>query len=123
MAAVPKTVKSKEPATDAVHERVVCVSVGRVIERGWVHVRPMAGGIAVNDTVPVKPFVGVIVIVVEQAFPATQGTVVGVEGEMSKSGIGTVTVIVAFWVRDPLVPVTFTRYVPGEMLLVAVMLS
>jgi acyl-CoA hydrolase len=53
----------------------------------------------------------------------TQGTLVAVEGEMSKSGTGTVTVTVAFWVKDPLVPVTFTRYIPGEMLVVAVMLS
>ena len=30
---------------------------------------------------------------------------------------------VTFWVRDPLVPVTLTRYMPGEMLVAAVMLS
>ena len=48
-------------------------------------------------------------------------TVVAVEGEMLKFGVGTVTVIVALCVREPLVPVTFTRYVPGAMLLVAVM--
>jgi hypothetical protein len=119
----PVTVKSNEPTADAVHERIVCASAGRVIEGGWLQARPNAGGIAVNDTVPVKPFRGVIVIVVEQAIPITHGTVVGVDGEMSKSGGGTVTVTVTFWINDPLVPVTFTRYVPGERLLAAVMLS
>ena len=46
-----------------------------------------------------------------------------VEGDMSKLGTGTVTVIVVFRLNDPLVPVMFTRYVPGAMLLAAVMLS
>ena len=83
----------------------------------------MAGGIAVNDTVPVKPYFGVIATAAVHAFPATHWTVVGVEGEMSKSGTGTVTVIVTFWFRDPLVPVTLTRYVPGSMPLDAAMLN
>jgi len=78
---------------------------------------------AVNDTVPVRPFFGVIVIIVEHAFPAMHWTVVGVEGEMSKSGTGTVTVIVTCWFREPLVPVMLTKYVPGSMLLDAVMLN
>ena len=120
---VPVTVKSNEPTADAVHKRVTCVSTGRVIDGGWSQARPRAGGIAVNDTVPVKPSRGAIAIVVEQAIPVTHGTVVGVDGEMSKSGGGTVTVIVTFWINDPLVPVTFTRYAPGGRLLAAVMLS
>ena len=113
---LPVTVTSNEPVEDAVHARVVCVSAGRVIERSGLQAKPRAGGIAVKDTVPVKPFRDKIVIVVEQAFPVTHGTEVGVDGEMSKSGAGTVTAIVTCWVNDPLVPVTFTRYVPGAML-------
>ena len=103
------TVTSNEPVEDAVHVRGVCVSAGRVIERSGLQAKPRAGGIAVKDTVPVKPFRGKIVIVVEQAFPVTHGTAVRVDGEMSKSGAGTVTVIVTFCVKNPLVPVTLTR--------------
>ena len=72
----PVTVKSNEPTADAVHERSVCVSGGTVIGGGWLQARPRVGGIAVNDTVPVKPFRGAIVIVVEQVIAATHGTVV-----------------------------------------------
>ena len=118
---VPVTVRSKEPTVAEVHERGVCV-VGGVIEPTGLQLRP-TGGIAVKDTVLVKPFRGVIVIVVEQVFPTRHGTVVGVEGEMSKLGTGMVTVIVAFWVKEPLVPVMFTRYVPGATLLAAIIVS
>ena len=75
-----------------------------------------------NDTVPVNPFRAATVMLVEQLFAIVHGTVVG-DAEMPKSGAGTVTVIMAFWDSDPLVPVTFTRYVPGVMVLVAATLS
>ena len=83
---LPVTVTSNEPVVDALHVRVVCVSAGRVSERSGLQAKPRAGGNAVKDTVPVKPFRDKIVIVVEQAFPVTHGTVVCVDGEMSKSG-------------------------------------
>ena len=84
--------------------------------------RPVEGD-DVKDIVPDKPFRGVTVIGVLQGFGNTHWTVVADEGEMSKSGAGTVTVIVTFWFKDPLVPVTLTRYVPGAMLVDAARLS
>lgn len=116
------TVTAKVPAVIGWQESAVCRVAGTVIGAMVLQSRPKSGEV-VNDTVPAKPFRGVIVIVAIQLFPMTQGTLVAVEGEMSKSGTGTVTVIVAFWVNDPLVPVTFTRYIPGEMPLAAAMLS
>jgi hypothetical protein len=116
------TLTAKVPAVIELQESTVCRVAGTVIGAMVLQRRPKSGEV-VNDTVPAKPFRGVIVIVATQPFPMTQGTLVAVEGEMSKSGTGTVTVIVTFWLRAPLVPVTFTRYIPGEMLLAAVMLS
>jgi hypothetical protein len=116
------TVTAKVPAVIEWQESIFCRVAGTVIGSMALQRRPKSGEV-VNDTVPAKPFRGVIVIVAIQIFPTTQGTLVAVEGEMSKSGTGTVTMIVAFWVKDPLVPVTFTRYVPGERLPAAVMLS
>ena len=65
-------------------------------------------GLGVKVTVPANPFVGAIAIVVGQSIPTRQETVVGA-AEMSKSGAGTVTVIVTLWLKAPLAPVTFTR--------------
>jgi len=62
----------------------------------------------VKVTVPANPFVGAIAIVVGQSIPTRQETVLGV-AETSKSGAGTEIVIVTFWLKAPLAPVTFTR--------------
>ena len=42
---------------------------------------------------------------------------------IEKSGTGMTTVMVVVWLNEPDVPVTFTRYVPGSVELLAVMVS
>jgi hypothetical protein len=81
--------------------------VGTDIEATALQVRPKPG-LAVKATVPANPLLGAIETVVSQLFPMRHETVVGL-AEMSKAGAGTETVMVAFCVKDPLVPVTFTR--------------
>jgi hypothetical protein len=103
----PVTVTGKVPEVTPWQERVAVRVVGTVIEAIASQSRPTPGEDA-KVTTPANPFRGMIVIVVVQLFPTAQGTVVGL-AEMSKSGAGTVTVIVAVWVNAPLVPVTFTR--------------
>jgi len=71
-----------------------------------VQVNPVAGEIVdVSATVPVNPWTGATVIVEVPAVPALAVTVVGAAVTV-KSRI--VTVTVAVWVREPLVPVTVT---------------
>jgi hypothetical protein len=60
-------------------------------------------------------------MVVWQLFPIVHWTVVAVEGAILKLGVGMVTVIVVLWDKDPMVPVTFTKYVFGATVLDAVM--
>jgi hypothetical protein len=117
----PVTVTVNVPAVIEWQERVAVRVVGTVMEATASQSRSRLGE-AVKVTVPVKPFRGAIVIVVVQLFATAQGTVVGV-ADKSKSGAGTVTVIVAFCDNDPSIPVTFARYVPGATLLATVMLS
>ena len=76
----------------------------------------------VKLTVPLNPPVDETVIV--EVPLACASMLEGVTGpaETEKSG-GTVTVIVALWDNESLVPVMFTRYVPGATLLAAAMLS
>jgi hypothetical protein len=74
-----------------------------------VGVRP-AGAVAVRATELVNPFRGLMVIVDALELLAEIVREVGfVETVKSGAGGGTVTVIVTFWLRDTLVPVTFTR--------------
>ena len=73
------------------------------------HVRPVTGDIvSVSATVPVYPLVVDTVIVLVPVWSAMTLTD-ELEADTSKVVTGTVTVIVAFWERRPLVPVTFTR--------------
>jgi len=77
-----------------------------MLEGVRVHVSPVAGKIEdVSATVPVNPWTGATVIVEVPAVPALAVTVVGAAVTV-KSRI--VTVTVAVWVREPLVPVTVT---------------
>jgi len=77
-----------------------------MLEGVRVHVSPVAGEIEdVSATVPVNPWTGATVIVELPAVPALAVTVVGAAVTV-KSRI--VTVTVAVWVREPLVPVTVT---------------
>lgn len=103
----PVTATVNVPAVIEWQDRVVVVLVGMVTDAMGLQSRP-SSGLAVKATFPVKPFPGVIVIVAVQLFPTTHVTVVGL-AEMSKSGEGTDMVIVAVWVKAPLVPVTFTK--------------
>jgi hypothetical protein len=69
----------------------------------------------VRPTVPVKPPLGVKPIVEVALCPATNETLVGLAHRV-KSGVEaavTETLIVAVRVRDPLVPVIVTVYVPA----------
>ena len=71
-----------------------------------VQVSPVTGEIEeVSATVPVNPWTGATVIVDVPAVPALAVTVVGAAVTV-KSRI--VTVTVAVWVSEPLVPVTVT---------------
>jgi hypothetical protein len=104
---VPVTVTGNIPDVGAEQDRLVRPVPGSVTEVTEPQVRPGPGEV-VKDTVPVNPFRAAIVILVVQLFPIVQGTVVG-DAEIPKSGGGTVTAIVVFWMSDPLVPVMFTR--------------
>jgi len=42
---------------------------------------------------------------------------------IEKSGTGMTTVMVVVWLNEPDVAVTFTRYVPGSIVLLAVIVS
>lgn len=61
----------------------------------------------VNETVSVNPLIGAIVMVELPVTPTL--TVMGVVAVIVKSGTGTVTVMVAVWVRPAETPVTLTR--------------
>jgi len=77
-----------------------------MLEGVRVHVSPVTGEIEeVSATVPVNPWTGATVIVEVPAVPALAVTVVGAAVTV-KSRI--VTVTVAVWVSEPLVPVTVT---------------
>ena len=67
---LPVTVTSKVPVVPEWQERLVCSTPGMVTGSTELQVRPPAGE-SVNDTVPVKPFVGAIVTGVEQLFGKT----------------------------------------------------
>ena len=76
-----------------------------------VHVRPDGDMLEVSATVPLNPLTAVTVIV-DVPEPATMkpklaGLAVSVKSR-------TVTVTLVLWIRDPLVPVTVTVYVPLE---------
>ncbi len=71
-----------------------------------MQVRPVAGEIVVvNATVPVKPLTGDTVIVEVPAVPEFVETLVGLAVTVKSV---TVTVTVAEWDSEPLVPVTVT---------------
>ncbi len=70
-----------------------------------VHVRPAGETLLVSVTVPVNPCSGATVIVEVPAIPALTVTLVGLAVTVKSL---TVTVTVAVWVREPLVPVTVT---------------
>ncbi len=79
-----------------------------------VQVRPVAGDmLEVRDTTPLKPLTAVTVTVDVPEPGATKLKLVGL-AEIVKSC--TVTVTVAEWDNDPLVPVTVTVYVPPDPL-------
>ncbi len=84
-----------------------------VIEVGLtVAVRPV-DGVAVSVTVPAKPFDGVTVIVEVPCTPVLSGPIVVGSAVRLKSGTTTLTVTVAEWESDPLVPVNVMVYVPA----------
>jgi hypothetical protein len=70
-----------------------------------VQVRPVGETEEVRATVPVNPWRGATVIVEVAAAFASAVTLVGLAVTVKSL---TVTVTVAEWVRDPLVPVTVT---------------
>src|SRR6266581_1086402 len=70
-----------------------------------VHVKPAGDTVLVRVTVPVKPCTGATVIVELAVAPARALTLVGLAVTVKSR---TVTVTVAEWVRDPLVPTTVT---------------
>ncbi len=70
---------------------------------------------------PVKPLRLVRVIVEVPDDPVGMSRVTGF-AEILKSAVGTtVTVMVTEWIREPLIPVTFTKYAPGGVNVFAVM--
>ena len=76
-----------------------------------------------SPMVPANPLRPVRVIVEE---PDTLGDFwLGLTGpaEIEKSGTGMTTVMVVVWLNEPDVAVTFTRYVPGSIVLLAVIVS
>ena len=82
-----------------------------------MQVRPAEDTVDVRATVSVNPAIDPIDTVELPVTPAITET--GVDAVIEKPGTGTVTVIVVVFVRLPEVPVTFTRYVPGAMLMLA----
>ena len=70
-----------------------------------VQVRPAGETVDVRATVPVNPFTGATVIVDVTAVPELVATLVGLAVTVKSV---TVTVTVAEWESDPLVPVTVT---------------
>ena len=70
-----------------------------------MQVRPEGDTVEVRATVPVKPFTGATVMVEVAAVPALTATLVGLAVTVKSV---TITVTVAVWVSDPLVPVTVT---------------
>jgi hypothetical protein len=70
-----------------------------------VQVRPVGETDEVRATVPVNPWTGATVMVEVPAALARAVTLVGLAATVKSL---TVTVTVAEWVRDPLVPVTVT---------------
>ena len=76
-----------------------------------VQVKPAGETVDVNATVPVNPLTGATVMVEVAAALANAVTLVGLAVTV-KSVM--VTVTVAEWDSDPLVPVTVTVYVPVE---------
>ena len=86
------------------------------------HVSPAGTGLSDRDTEPEKPLTDVRVRVDIIRLPTSPGA--GGLAVMPKSGRGaTVTMMVAFRMSCPLVPVTLTEYVPGETLPATVTLS
>ncbi len=70
-----------------------------------VQVRPAGETVEVRATVPVNPLTGATVMVEAAAVPALTLTLVGLAVTVKSF---TVTVTVAEWDREPLVPVTVT---------------
>jgi hypothetical protein len=70
-----------------------------------VHARPAGETEEVRETVPVNPWRGATVMVEAAAALASAVTLVGLAATVKSL---TVTVTVAEWVSDPLVPVTVT---------------
>ena len=70
-----------------------------------VQVRPAGETELVSATVPVKPLTGATVMVEVAAAPTLMVAVVGLAATVKSF---TVTVTVAEWDREPLVPVTVT---------------
>lgn len=62
-------------------------------------------------TVPVNPLRAATVMVEVPEYPLLMLKDVG-DAESEKSGVVTCTVMATVWVKDPLVPLTVTEYVP-----------
>jgi hypothetical protein len=100
---VPITVSVYVPPAFALQETVAVPDPVKVVGLIVPHVSP-DGTLSVRETVPVKPFSDVIVMVEVADWPAL--TAAGVEAVTVKSAWFAVNVAIAEWVREPLVPVT-----------------
>jgi hypothetical protein len=103
---VPVSVRVKFPATVALHDTVAVPEFVMLFGEIAVQVR-LAGGVSVSETIPVKPFTAVTVMVDVWDWPTLVG--LGVVSVIEKSGLdGTVTATFAECERLPLTPVTLT---------------
>lgn len=121
---VPVTVTVLVPAVavlDAVRVRVLFPAVAAGLK---VAVTPAGSPLAASDTVPVKLFTGFTVTVLLPVAPCPMESVVGAALSLKLGWLlVTVRLIVAEWLRFPLVPVTVIFVVPTAAVLDAVKLN
>jgi hypothetical protein len=103
---VPVSVRVKFPAKIALHDTVAVPEFVMLFGEIALQAR-LAGGVSVSETIPVKPFNAVTVMVEVWDWPTFVG--LGVVAVIEKSGLdGTVTATLDECERIPLTPVTFT---------------